>query len=207
MQKRISELWRSITSLCVDELAFTHHLPLTEACLWTKNSTKYITSEIHFIIIAAINAESPVFRCFFFFANVLRTFITGECSVAHSFICIIRYFLWLQTLLAGKLIHAERIIPHQDFVVYIPPMPASYTFHAKKNLHPTEQFDISYTPLWKGHWTYLKTWNDVFLKSFHKRRFWKCRLLFIPQPECRCRSLLTVWTYFRIAWPLFFSAV
>ena len=77
----------------------------------------------------------------------------------------------------------------------------------KKNLHPTEQFDISYTPLWKGHWTYLKTWKDVFLKSFHKRRFWKCRLLFIPQPECRCRSLLMVWIYFRIAWLLFFSVV
>ena len=32
-----------------------------------------------------------------------------------------------------------------------------------KHLHPTEQFDISFKPLSKSHWTYLKTWNDVFL--------------------------------------------
>ena len=31
-----------------------------------------------------------------------------------------------------------------------------------KHLHPTEQFDISFKPLSKSHWTYLKTWNDVF---------------------------------------------
>ena len=144
---------------------------------------------------------------FFFFANVLKTFITGECSVAHSFICIIRYFLWLKVLLAGKLIHAERIIPHQDFVVYIPPMPVSYTFHAKKKF-------ASYRTVWYLLYTPMERPLDLFenlewcfLKSFHKRRFWKCRLLFIPQPECRCRSLLTVWTYFRIAWLLLYSVV
>ena len=32
-----------------------------------------------------------------------------------------------------------------------------------KHLHPTEQFDISFKPLSKSHWTYLKTWNDIFL--------------------------------------------
>ena len=41
----------------------------------------------------------------------------------------------------------------------------------KKNLHPTEQFDICYTPLWKGHWTYLKTWNDVSLNPFINEDF------------------------------------
>ena len=67
-----------------------------------------------------------------------------------------------------------RIIPHQDFVVCLgfenpPPLYTTHTrsihlpYEKNKHLHPTEQFDISFKPLSKSHWTYLKTWNDVFL--------------------------------------------
>ena len=55
-----------------------------------------------------------------------------------------------------------RIIPHQDFVVYLgfenpPPLYTTHTrsihlpYEKNKHLHPTDQFDICFKPLLKSH--------------------------------------------------------